>query len=142
MPCRYTGKLRLEQPGINFFLSQPNISERSNLFPVKGISVVELDQMRRSNEAVVVVDVREQVEREIASIPDTVHIPMNEVPVRLEEIRDLLDDETDLVVMCHSGQRSLMVARFLQQNGFGSVFNLTGGIDAWSREVDPKVSRY
>ncbi len=109
---------------------------------VPGISVLELDQLRRSDADVQVVDVRERVERELACIADTVHVPMNAVPVRLQEIRDLLTDETDLVVMCHSGQRSLMVARFLQQNGFGRVFNLTGGIDAWAREVDPDVPLY
>ena len=109
---------------------------------MQSINVVKLDELRQSGAAVVVVDVREQAERELACIPETIHIPMNEVPGRLQEISSLLDSETDLVVMCHSGQRSLMVSRFLQQNGFARVFNLTGGIDAWTREVDPNVSLY
>ncbi len=44
--------------------------------------------------------------------------------------------------MCHSGVRSMAVARYLQDEGFAQVFNLAGGIDAWSREVDPTVPRY
>ena len=109
---------------------------------MQGISVVELDERRRSRDDVVVIDVREPMELEIASIPDTVHVPMNDVPGRLDEIRALADNDKDVVVMCHSGHRSMMVARFLQQNGLERVFNLTGGIDAWSREVDPTVATY
>ena len=109
---------------------------------MQGISVVELDERRRSGDSVVVIDVREPMELAIAGIPDTVHVPMNDVPGRLDDIRELADNDTDVVVMCHSGHRSMMVARFLQQHGFERVFNLTGGIDAWSREVDPSVPAY
>jgi len=87
---------------------------------------------------VVLLDVREHVEREIATVADARHIPMREIPGRLVE----LDRAIPLVVMCHTGGRSRRVAEFLVGNGFSKVFNLRGGIDAWSTEIDPQVPRY
>jgi rhodanese-related sulfurtransferase len=88
--------------------------------------------------AVVLLDVRENVELELASLPTAVHIPMREIPARLMEF----DRSTPLVIMCHSGGRSRRVAEYLLRNGFSQVFNLRGGIDAWSTEIDPHVPRY
>lgn len=87
---------------------------------------------------VVLLDVREPEELEIASIRGVWHIPMMQVPKRFAE----LPRDKPLVVMCHVGGRSRRVAEFLNGNGFDSVFNLQGGIDAWSREVDQSVPRY
>jgi rhodanese-related sulfurtransferase len=87
---------------------------------------------------VVLLDVREPVEIEMAAVPTALHIPMREVPSRLAE----LDRETPIVVMCHTGRRSFMVAQYLVGNGFSQVFNLKGGIDAWSTEIDAQVPRY
>ena len=87
---------------------------------------------------VTLLDVREPAEIELASLPGTVKIPMMEVPGRLQE----LARDANVVVMCHSGGRSRRVARFLLDSGFSRVFNLTGGIDAWSREIDASVPRY
>jgi rhodanese-related sulfurtransferase len=88
--------------------------------------------------AVVLLDVREHVELEIASVPSVVHVPMREIPLKLAEF----DRDTPIVVMCHSGGRSRRVAEYLLGNGFSQVFNLRGGIDAWSTEIDPQVPRY
>jgi len=63
---------------------------------------------------------------------------MREIPGRLPE----LDRDRPIVVMCHSGVRSRHVAAFLLANGFEQVFNLDGGIDAWSTDVDPELPRY
>jgi rhodanese-related sulfurtransferase len=87
---------------------------------------------------VVLLDVREPVEIEMAAVETALHIPMREVPSRLAE----LDRETPIVVMCHTGRRSFMVAQYLVGNGFSQVFNLKGGIDAWSTEIDAEVPRY
>jgi len=87
---------------------------------------------------VVLLDVREPVELELAAVQTALHIPMRDVPSRLVE----LDRETPIVVMCHTGRRSHMVAQYLVGNGFSQVFNLRGGIDAWSTEIDPQVPRY
>ncbi|HET8696309.1 MAG TPA: rhodanese-like domain-containing protein [Gammaproteobacteria bacterium] len=87
---------------------------------------------------VTLLDVREHDELELAAIDGALHIPMRDVPARLAE----LDRDAPLVVMCHSGGRSRRVAEFLANNGFQQVFNLRGGIDAWSTEIDPQVPRY
>jgi rhodanese-related sulfurtransferase len=87
---------------------------------------------------VVLLDVREQAELDIAAVAGADHIPMGQIPARLAE----LDRTTPIVVMCHSGGRSRRVAEYLQGNGFDNVFNLRGGIDAWSTEIDPQVPRY
>lgn len=87
---------------------------------------------------VVLLDVREHVELEKAAVAGAVHIPMREVPARLAD----LDANKPLVVMCHSGGRSRRVAEYLAGNGFSSVFNLKGGIDAWSTQLDSHVPRY
>lgn len=83
-------------------------------------------------------DVREPWEWERARIEGSQHIPMREVPARLEEI----DPEREVVAICHHGARSQQVAMFLEKNGFSRVHNLQGGVDAWSRTVDPAVPLY
>jgi len=83
-------------------------------------------------------DVREDDERSAASISPSVHIPMGDVPGRLA---DLPRDRT-IVVYCHHGSRSEMVAAYLEGEGFPDVANLAGGIDRWSVEVDRAVPRY
>ena len=90
----------------------------------------------------IVLDVREHVEVNAASVkPDgftLLHIPMNEIPGRLGQ----LDPGRAVAVLCHHGNRSMRVAMFLQANGFDSLANIAGGIDAWSQELDPSVPRY
>ena len=85
-----------------------------------------------------VLDVREGWEVEIGRIAESVHLPMAEVPRRHTE----LPREAELVVVCHHGMRSAMVADYLRSAGFPRVLNLTGGIDRWSVAVDPAVARY
>lgn len=87
---------------------------------------------------VVLLDVREPAELELAAVAGALHIPMREVPTRLAE----LERERPIVVMCHSGRRSYMVADYLTAQGFDNVFNLRGGIDAWSTQLDSRVPRY
>lgn len=91
-----------------------------------------------SDPGVMLLDIREPAELEAASVADAKHIRMAELPSRLHE----LDAELPLVIMCHSGARSLRGAAFLLEQGFEHVFNLRGGIDAWSREIDADVPRY
>jgi rhodanese-related sulfurtransferase len=91
-----------------------------------------------SGEDVVLLDVREHDELAVASVTGARHIPMRDVPARLAE----LDPDQPAVVMCHSGGRSRRVAEYLAANGFTAVFNLKGGIDAWSTQLDSHVPRY
>lgn len=87
---------------------------------------------------VVLLDVREPAELELAQVDGAIHVPMSQVPARLQE----LDSSKTIAVMCHAGGRSLRVAAFLLANGYDRVFNIKGGIDAWSREVDSSIPRY
>jgi rhodanese-related sulfurtransferase len=102
------------------------------------ISVRELKRRRDAQEDVVLLDVREPEEIATASIPGATPIPMNEIPMRLEE----LPRSRPIVVMCHHGGRSASVTSFLNSNGYSSAVNLAGGIDAWSAEIDPAIARY
>lgn len=86
----------------------------------------------------VLLDVREPWEYEKARIEGSRLIPMRELPARFAE----LDDEREVVAICHHGGRSMQVAMFLEKQGFKRVHNLVGGIDAWSRTVDPAVPLY
>ena len=83
-------------------------------------------------------DVREPWEWDKARIDGSQHIPMREVPARLSE----LDPDAAVVAICHHGGRSQQVAMFLEKSGFAQVHNLAGGVDAWSRTVDPAVPVY
>ncbi len=90
----------------------------------------------------VLLDVREPWEVQTACVSEDgfklLTIPMREVPARLAE----LDPDQPVACLCHHGMRSQQVANFLLQSGFAEVVNLQGGIDAWSREIDPSVPRY
>ena len=83
-------------------------------------------------------DVREPWEYERARIEGSRLVPMREVPARVAEI----DDDKEVVAICHHGGRSMQVAMFLERQGFRRMHNLMGGIDAWSRTVDPSVPTY
>lgn len=105
---------------------------------VQAVTPTEFEARRQAGSRAVLLDVRDDWELAIASIPGVVHVPMSQIAQRLSE----LDPQSEIVVLCRSGQRSLQVARFLEQSGFRSVANLTGGILAWSRELDPSIPEY
>jgi rhodanese-related sulfurtransferase len=94
---------------------------------------------REHGEDMTLLDVRESWEIEKAPVPtDTVHIPMGEISDRISE----LDPKKETVVICRSGGRSAQVAQYLEREGFKKVFNLSGGILAWSRVIDPRIPQY
>ena len=88
--------------------------------------------------APLLLDVREEDEVRLCALPDSLHIPMNLIPLRHNE----LPDDVPIIVYCHHGIRSLNVARYLAHVGFENVANLQGGIDAWARQIDPTMARY
>ena len=102
------------------------------------ISAPELKARRDRGESPLVIDVREDWELQLASIPGVVHVPMSQIPARLSEF----SRDAETIVMCHAGGRSMRVAHFLANQGFTKVANLTGGIAAWSEEVDATVPHY
>lgn len=102
------------------------------------MSPQELKRRMDSGEPFELIDVREPFEYEIARIDGAKLIPLGEISERLDE----LSGEQPIVVHCHSGKRSAQAARLLQQHGFANVYNLEGGIDAWSDQIDPNVPKY
>ncbi len=94
------------------------------------------------NGAAVVLDVREAWEIQTACVKaqgfELVTIPMHLIPPRLSE----LSRDQPIAVLCHHGGRSMQVAAFLVQQGFGHVANIAGGINAWSSQVDASVPTY
>lgn len=98
----------------------------------------ELAQWRASGKPFVLLDVREPFELQAASLPDALHIPMREIPARMKE----LDRSVEIAVLCHHGGRSARVAQFLAMQGFASVHNVAGGIDAYAKRVDRSIARY
>ena len=88
----------------------------------------------------VLLDVREQVEFDIARIAEGRLLPMSEIQMRIGELQP--DRDQRIVVYCHHGGRSQQVADWLMMQGFAQVENMFGGIDRWSQEVDPAVPRY
>jgi rhodanese-related sulfurtransferase len=106
---------------------------------VQSISAAAAAALLQESQNAVLVDVREGWEVQLAAPKlQFVHMPMHLVTSRFEE----LDSDAQIVCICHHGARSMQVAQFLARQGFESVFNLQGGIDAWSREVDAGVPRY
>jgi adenylyltransferase/sulfurtransferase len=104
------------------------------------ITVGDLAERIRLGKPLLIIDVREDWEREIARIPGDVHIPMNDLRARLEEV--IAPAGGEIVVYCHAGVRSMMVAAFLEQSGIPGALSLAGGIDAWACTIDPGVARY
>jgi rhodanese-related sulfurtransferase len=90
-------------------------------------------------EAVVLLDVRELWEFETASLPGSLLMPMGEITSRAHTE---LDPDAHIVVLCHHGQRSLSVTMWLRAQGFERAQSLAGGIDGWSRAIDPGIPRY
>ena len=83
-------------------------------------------------------DVREPWEYNIVHLEDSVLMPMRQVPVEA----DSLDADREIIVICHHGIRSRHVAHYLESRGFDRVINLRGGVDAWARELDSRLSTY
>ena len=83
-------------------------------------------------------DVRENWEFETCRIEGSTLVPMNSVPARLQE----LDEDAEIVCICHHGARSAAVGSFLERNGFTNITNLTGGVHAWAVQVDPAMPKY
>ena len=100
------------------------------------------DVLEMRAQSPLLLDVREPWEFALAAIRveglRTLHIPMNEVPGRLDE----LDAAQPVVCICHHGMRSAQVVAFLERQGFEAAYNLAGGIHAWSEQVDASVPCY
>ena len=92
----------------------------------------------KSRPAPFLLDVREKWEFDTCHVDGATLMPMNTIPARIDD----LDDDADIVCICHHGARSMQVAAFLERNGFAKVTNLTGGMHAWALQVDATMATY
>jgi adenylyltransferase/sulfurtransferase len=107
---------------------------------VREIGPADLKKRLDGGEQIALLDVREPHELAICKLSFTSHIPLGLLPQRLSELNELKGKE--VVVYCRSGGRSQRAAQFLAAQGFKSVYNLAGGILAWSEQVDPSLPTY
>ncbi|MGI9072062.1 MAG: rhodanese-like domain-containing protein [Bryobacteraceae bacterium] len=89
----------------------------------------------------VFIDVREPEEFAVTRIAGAELVPMQSVPAEIQRLKRLADDAC-LVILCHHGVRSLQIVSWFRQQRLDNCFSLAGGIDRWSREIDPTVPRY
>ncbi len=104
------------------------------------ITASELKERLDRGDNLVLLDIRKPYELEIANLENSMHIPEEEIEERLEELKDLSD--RDIIVYCRTGRRSAILVELLSERGFKNVFNLSGGLHAWSDDVDPSVMKY
>jgi adenylyltransferase/sulfurtransferase len=117
-------------------LAPPTMPETD--YPLE-ISVTEAHALLAAKPgAVRLIDVREPHELAICRLAAAEHIPMRQIPEQV----DTLPRDQHLLILCHAGGRSRRVTEFLRARGLSAVSNITGGIDAWAREIDPSLARY
>lgn len=104
------------------------------------IDAETLNSRLKAGEKLVILDIREQWETDLAPFPDAECVPMSQVPAELGSIRQW-SRTWPLIVLCHHGVRSLRTAKWLAEQGVPAL-SLAGGIDGWSRTADPKIPRY
>jgi rhodanese-related sulfurtransferase len=105
---------------------------------IRNLAAEDVAERLRGEDPPMLLDVREPWEEKLASLPGATLIPMGDLAAHLGD----LPRDSDVVVMCHHGNRSAMVVQWLNSQGFDRVANLEGGIDAWSKTVDPSVPLY
>jgi len=96
------------------------------------------DYLSRSATKPLLLDVREPWEFEICHLGASQNLPLGQLSARFQS----LDPQQETVLICHHGIRSLQAALFLQHQGFKSVINLEGGVDAWADQVDLDMNKY
>ena len=121
---------------ILLFCTRAGAFAEENAIP--SLSVQELKAKLDRGEHLALIDVREPFEHSIAQLSGARLIPLGELEARQSEI----PRDRDVVLFCHSGIRSARATMLLREHGATSVYNLEGGIDAWSTEIDSDVPRY
>ncbi len=104
------------------------------------VGVQEVKAMRDAGDDFLLLDCRRPEEHEFVKIGGELFVPMQELSERVAELGE--DRGKTLVVYCHHGGRSLMVARWLRGQGWSRAQSMRGGIDQWAEEIDPSLPRY
>ena len=108
--------------------------------PELSVTVEQANERIRSQEQLLLLDCRNPDEYALVHLPDSLLIPMDELPQRINEIEEHRDQA--ILVYCHMGVRSEMVARWLRDQGFSKAQTMTGGIEAWAVQIDNSLARY
>jgi len=122
---------------MNMFRPRP---AAASIDPEWEVAPEEVRRRLDAEEPMVLLDCRTDGERAVAAIEPSLHVPMDALGERLDELRP--DPATPIVVYCHHGVRSLRVAAALRRAGLDPVHSMAGGIDRWSTAVDPGTPRY
>ncbi len=129
-------ELRKENYQMN---CEPTSPEGDNPTLAEEITIIEaLRLLQQEEDEPLLLDVREEFERDIVHLPNSTHIPLAELPARWSQ----LDVGRTLLIYCHHGMRSLHATRFLRERGLDKTASIRGGIDAWAIEADPTLARY
>jgi adenylyltransferase/sulfurtransferase len=122
------------------FCGIPQAQQAEDVDELPEIGVQDLKEKLEAGERVAVLDVREPHEYEVANLEaqGAKLIPLGELPERLAE----LNQNDEIAVHCKTGGRSARAVKILQNAGFGNVYNVEGGITAWSEEIDPSIPKY
>jgi rhodanese-related sulfurtransferase len=113
----------------------------NKMLPLWEISPAEAKARLNDCNKTVLVDVREPEECAVARLGTAEYIPMSLVPAAFQRLEGMAG-EGDLLVLCHHGVRSLQVVAWLRERGLDNCYSVAGGIDRWSREIDPAIPRY
>ena len=109
-----------------------------NIYESSEITVHKLNELKEVDNNIQILDVREDTERDHASVKGTIHIKLTEIANRHNE----LDKDRNIFVMCHTGTRSQAVVKWLKSQGYKHSVNVLGGIDAWAALIDRDIRRY
>jgi rhodanese-related sulfurtransferase len=91
-----------------------------------------------SSSSIMLLDVREKWEFDLCHIPESIHMPIAEVILRISE----LEKTNPIIIICHNGRRSLYIGLELIEKGFDNVINLKGGVDQWADDIDTSMTKY
>lgn len=105
---------------------------------IKELSPLEVRELLKAKPDAKLIDVREEWERQVANIEGSILMPLQYLVAHAKEI----DPTDDIVIFCHHGIRSAEACKFLSRLGYQNVYNLQGGIDAWSHQVDENIPIY
>jgi rhodanese-related sulfurtransferase len=106
---------------------------------VKHISVAQLSQwLGDDSRPLVLLDVREQWEINVCKMGQAIVIPMGQISARADELKT----QDEIAIICHHGIRSQRVGQYLESRGFENILNVSGGINAWAKEIDLEMAKY
>ncbi len=115
-----------------------------NFKPDWEVTPVEAKRMLDSGASVLVIDVRLEPEWDFAHVKNTVHVPLDELESRADEIQELAAKKPacQVLALCHHGVRSMKAAAYFRSIGLTNAKSIAGGIEAWSKGADPNIPRY